>query len=79
MLAPFPTTSDSDLPAGDSFASATMSALGSFNLVGYSSSGSKLSYSSPLLETNKVPLYTRPDGFARVPCWVMLEVQEQGG
>ena len=62
MLAPFPTTSDSDLPAGDSFASATMSALGSFNLVGYSSSGSKLSYSSPLLETNKVPFFTRPDG-----------------
>ena len=62
MLAPFPTTSDSDLPAGDSFASASLSALGSFNLVGYSSSGSKLSYSSPLLETKKVPFFTRPDG-----------------
>jgi len=61
MLAPFPTTSDSDLPAGDSFASANMNALGVFNLVGYSSSGSKLTYSGPLLETNKVSLYTRPE------------------
>jgi len=61
MLAPFPTTSNLDLPAGDSFASATLNALGTFNLAGYSSSGSKLTYSGALLETNKVSLYSRPE------------------
>jgi hypothetical protein len=61
MLAPFPTTSDLGLPAGDSFASASLNALGTFNLAGYSSSGSKLTYSGALLETNKVSLYSRPE------------------
>ena len=63
MLAPFPTTSDSDLPAGDVFACVTLHRVGQFKLYGYSSSGSKFSYASPVLETNKVPFFTRPDGF----------------
>jgi hypothetical protein len=63
MLAPFPTTSDSDLPAGDVFACGALHRVGQFKLYGYSSSGSKFSYASPVLETNKVPFFTRPDGF----------------
>ena len=61
-IASFSTTSDYNLPAGDMFACGKLRKAGMFKIYGYSSSGSKFSYASPFLKTNKVPFFVRPKG-----------------
>ena len=62
MLMPSPSTTDEGLPAGDGFAVGNMWRAGVLKLWGYSNSGAKFSYSSPMLEGDEVIFFTRPYG-----------------
>jgi hypothetical protein len=62
MLIPTGVTMERNHPGGDGFAIGNLRLAGKLKLRGYSNSGAKFSYSSPMLEGHHVTLYTRPKG-----------------